>query len=121
MPASFILSLSACITLSGHRQIIDEDEFFLKITAPNKLIKHQIRFNPERTDLVHLPEGARIELVTSDTSGRRQLIIKRSGTSVIYNYRLNGRKTEFGTEEREWFASQLPKIISKTSLKNASG
>lgn len=115
--ASLSLTLSACITLPGHRQTIDEDNFFLHITAPNKNIKNQIRFNSEKTDLLYIPERVRIELVVADSLGKHQLKIKNHDESIVYNYRLNGRKTPFGTKEKKWLASQVPIIIDKTNLK----
>jgi len=117
--ASLSLLLSACLTLPGHRQIIDEEGFYLKITAPNKAVKRNIRFNSEETGLTHLPEGARIELEVSDTLGERQLIITGSDTSITYKYRLNGRRAEFGAPEQEWFASQVPRIIDKSGLQSS--
>jgi len=115
--ASLSLALAACITLPGHRQTIDEDNFFLHIRAPSKDIKNEIRFNSEKTDFLYLPERVRIELVVADNLGKHQLKIKKDEESIVYNYRLNGRKTTFGAKEKEWFASQVPIIIDKTNLK----
>lgn len=41
------LVLSACITLLGHRHGVDEENFYLHITAPSRVIKEKIRFNAE--------------------------------------------------------------------------
>jgi len=111
------ISLSACITLPGHRQTIDEGDFYLHITAPNKAIKSLIRFNTEKTDIAYIPSKAKMELVVADDQGRHDLKIKSSKGTIVYKYRLNGRRKQFGTEQREWFASLVPKIISKTGLK----
>ena len=112
---SFILS--GCVTLPGHRQTIDEENFYLHISAPNLAIKNEIRFNAEKTELLFLPENVQIELVVADKSGKHQLMMKKHLESVVYNYRLNGRKTTFGNKEKEWFASQIPIIIDKAGLK----
>lgn len=117
--AGLSLVLAACITLPGHRQIIDEEGFYLKISAPSKAVKRDIRFNQEKTDLIHLPDNTRIELKVSGTLGSRQLFIRRSDASIVYRYRLNGRQGEFGAAERKWFASQVPKIISKAGLQDS--
>lgn len=110
-------SLSACITLPGHRQTIDEGDFYLHVTAPNKATKNQIRFNTEKTDLAYLPPKAKIELEIVDDQGKHELNIKSSKDIIIYKYKLDGRKIPFGTEQQEWFASQVPKIIDKSGLK----
>ena len=44
-------SLLGCITLPGHRQIIDERDFYLRIETPNKAAKNLIRFNAEKPAL----------------------------------------------------------------------
>jgi len=112
---SFVLS--ACITLPGHRQTIDEENFFLHISAPKLAIKNEIRFNAAKTELLFLPDGAQLELVVSDNIGKHQLSMQKYQNMVVYNYRLNGLKTTFGTKEKEWFASQIPLIIDKAGLK----
>jgi starvation-inducible outer membrane lipoprotein len=111
------LSLLACITLPGHRQTIDEEDFYIHITAPDRATKELTRFNAEQTGIAYLPEKTEIELVVVDIRGRHQLDIRSSPDTIIYDYRLNGRKVEFGNEQQEWFASQVPRIISKTGLK----
>jgi hypothetical protein len=110
--------ISACVNLPGHRQTIDEDNFYLHITAPSKVIKEGIRFNAEETELLFLPENAQIELVVADDIGKHQLTIKEHQGSIVYHYRLNGRKTTFGAKEKEWFASQVPLIIAKYKYQN---
>lgn len=110
------LSLSACITLPGHRQTIDEGDFYLHITAPDRATKELSRFNAEQTGIAHLPEKTEMELVVVDVQGKHELDITSSTDAIIYDYTLNGRPVEFGTEQQEWFASQVPKIISKTGL-----
>ncbi|HAW93210.1 MAG: hypothetical protein CML22_05860 [Rheinheimera sp.] len=99
--------------MPGHRQTIDEENFFLRISAPNLAIKNEIRFNAEKTELLFLPENAQIELVVADKTGKHQLMMKKHQESVVYIYRLNGRKTMFGVKEKEWLASQIPIIIDK--------
>jgi len=113
MIAGLIFVLSACINLPGHRQTIDEENFYLHITAPSKVIKEEIRFNAEETELLFLPKNAQIDLVVADNVGKHQLTIKEHQGSIVYHYRLNGRKTTFGAKEKEWFASQVPLIIEK--------
>lgn len=121
MIAGLSFILSACVNLPGHRQTIDEDNFFLHITAPTLAIKNEIRFNTEKTELLFLPEGAHLELVVADNIGKHQLFMQKQQESVVYNYRLNGRKTTFGVKEKEWFASQIPLIIDKAGLKYGPG
>ncbi|WP_083923102.1 hypothetical protein [Arsukibacterium perlucidum] len=116
---SFVLS--ACVTLPGHRQTIDEENFYLHITAPSKVIKEEIRFNAEETELLFLPENAQIELVVADDIGKHQLTIKEHQGSIVYHYRLNGQQLTFGVKEKEWFASQIPLIIDKAGLKHGPG
>jgi hypothetical protein len=58
-----------------------------------------------------------MELVVADDQGRHDLKIKSSKGTIVYKYRLNGRRKQFGTEQQEWFASLVPNIISKTGLK----
>ena len=108
---SFILS--ACVNLPGHRQTIDEENFYFHITAPSRVVKEEIRFNADETELLFLPENTQIELVVADNIGKHQLTIKERQGSIVYHYKLNGRKTTFGTKEKEWFASQVPLIIQK--------
>lgn len=111
------VALSACVTLPGHRHIVDEENFFLHISAANLQIKNQIRFNSDKTDVLYLPDTARIKLVVTDNLGKHQLTIKKYQGSVVYDYRLNGRETTFSANEKLWFASQIPMIIDKTGLK----
>lgn len=113
------LSLSACITLPGHRQTIDEEGFYLHLTAPDSATRGLIRFNAEQTDLAHMPARTKIELVVSDVQGEHDLEITGSLDTIAYDYRLNGRRVEFGAEQQAWFASQVPEIISRTGLKSA--
>lgn len=115
------LVLSACITWPEHRQTIDEENFYLLITAPTRVIKNEIRFDAEKTELLFLPESAQIELVVSDNSAKHRLTIKKHQGSIVYRYRLNGRKTSFGGKEKEWFVSQVPLIIEKANLKYGPG
>lgn len=114
--AGLIFVLSACVNLPGHRQTIDEENFYLHITAPSRVVKDEIRFNAEKTELSFLPEHAQIELVVADNIGKHQLTIKKQQGAVIYRYRLNGFKTTFGAKEKEWFASQVPLIIEKSKV-----
>jgi hypothetical protein len=116
---SFVLS--ACVTLPGHRQTIDEENFFLNITAPSLAIKNEIRFNAEKTELLFLPKGAQLEFVVSDNLGKHQLSVQKHQETVVYNYRLNGRKMTFGVKEKVWLASQIPLIIDKAGLKHGTG
>ncbi|PTB88927.1 hypothetical protein C9928_05215 [Pseudidiomarina aestuarii] len=103
--------------MPGHRQTINEDNFFLNITAPNLDVKNEIRFNAEKTELLFLPKGVQLELVVSDDSGKHQLSARKHHQAVIYNYRLNGQITPFGPKEKEWFASQIPLIVEKANIK----
>jgi hypothetical protein len=119
--ACFSFVLSGCVTLPGHRQTVDEENFFLHISAPNLAIKNEIRFNAEKTEFLFLPESAQIELVVADNIGKHQLTMKKYQESVVYDYRLNGRRTTFGTKEKQWFASQIPLIIDKAGLKYGPG
>ncbi|MDP5148858.1 hypothetical protein [Rheinheimera baltica] len=112
------LGLSACITWPGYRHTIDQENFYLHITASSRAINKEIRFNAEETELLFLPESAQIELVVTDNIGKRQLTIKEHQGSIVYHYRLNGRKTTFGAKEREWFASQVPLIIEKSKYRD---
>ncbi|KKO46707.1 hypothetical protein WG68_05350 [Arsukibacterium ikkense] len=116
---SFVIS--ACVTLPGHRQTIDEENFFLNITAPTLAIKNEIRFNSEKTELLFLPKGAQLEFVVSDNLGKHQLSVQKHQETIVYNYRLNGQKMTFGVNEKEWFASQIPIIIDKIGLKYGQG
>jgi len=106
-----MLVLSAC-ALPGHRQVVNEEGFYLSIKAPNKKIKESIRFNATETKLIHLPENVRIELSDTDSTIKRKLIIKHSGKAIVYDYQLNGRKTHFGIAEQQWFKTQIPKILN---------
>ena len=74
--ACLSLVLSACITWPGHRHTVDEENFYLHITAPSRVIKEEIRFNAEETELLFLPENAQIDLVVADDIGKHQLTIK---------------------------------------------
>jgi hypothetical protein len=121
MIVGFSFVVAACVTLPGHRQTIDEENFFLKITAPSLVIKSEIRFNAEKTQLLFLPKGTQLEFVVSDNLGKHQLSVQRHQEAVVYNYRLNGRKMTFGAKENEWFASQIPFIIDKAGLKYGPG
>ena len=116
--ACFSLAISACITWPGHRHTVDEENFYLHITAPSRVIKDEIRFNAEETELLFLPENAQIELVVADDIGKHQLTIKEHQGSIVYYYRLDGRKTTFGAKEKEWFASQVPLIIEKSKYQD---
>lgn len=116
--ACLSLTLSACITWPGHRHTVDEENFYLHITAPSRFIKEEIRFNAEETELLFLPRSAQIELVVVDDMGKHQLTIKKHQGSIVYHYRLNGRKTTFGAKEKEWFASQVPLIIEKSKYQD---
>jgi len=118
MIAGLSFILSACVNLPGHRQTIDEENFYLHITAPSRVIKEEIRFNAEETELLFLPENAQIELVVADNIGKHQLTIKERQGSIVYHYRLNGHKTTFGAKEKEWFASQVPLIIEKSKYQD---
>lgn len=109
-------SLAACITLPGHRQIIDEGDFYLRIETPNKAAKNLIRFNAEKTGIAYLPARSEIELVVVDVQGKHEMKVKRSKDAIVYQYKLNGRRTPFGAEQQEWFASLVPEIISRTGL-----
>lgn len=109
--------LSACITLPGHRQTVDEENFFMHINAPNLATKKEIRFNAEKTELLSLPEGVQIELVVADHGGEHQLLIQNQQASVVYHYRFNGRKMVFGDNQQQWFARQIPFIMAKAGLK----
>jgi hypothetical protein len=114
------LVLSGCITWPGHRHTVDEENFYLHITAPSRVIKEEILFNAEETELLFLPESAQIELVVADDIGKHQLTIKEHQGSIVYYYRLNGRKLTFGAKEKDWFASQVPLIIEKYKYQNGS-
>lgn len=114
--AGLCFSLSACITSPGHRQVFEEDNFSLYIQAASKNIKNKIRFNTKKTDLVFLPENASVKLNVVDKFGKHQLEISNPNGTISYNYKLNGNKVIFGAKEKKWFASQVPKIISKANL-----
>jgi len=116
--ALLCLLLSACITLPGHRQTVDEGDFYVHITAPDRVTKGLIRFNAEQTDIARLPAKAEIELVVVDVQGKHELDISGPTEAIDYDYTLNGRRMEFGTAQQEWFASQVPRIITKTGLKH---
>lgn len=118
--ACLSLALSACITWPGHRHGVDEENFYLHITAPSRVIKEKIRFNAEETELLFLPENTQIELVVADNIGKHQLTIEERQGSIVYHYRLNGRKATFGAKEKEWFASQVPLIIEKAKYRDWS-
>jgi hypothetical protein len=118
MIAGLSFILSACVNLPGHRQTIDEENFYLHITAPSRVVKEEIRFNAEETELLFLPKSAQIELVVADNIGKHQLTIKEHQGSIVYYYRLNGRKLTFGAKEKEWFASQVPLIIEKSKYQD---
>ena len=51
-----------------------------------------------------------------DVQGKHEMKVKRSRDAIVYQYKLNGRSTPFGTEQQEWFASLVPEIISRTGL-----
>ncbi|MBM7073795.1 hypothetical protein JQC92_17430 [Shewanella sp. 202IG2-18] len=106
------LSLSACITLPGHRQTINEGNFHLQITSPDKATKHLIRFNSTKNEIIYLPEDTRIELIVIDAIGKHNLKIKKSINTIVYDYKLNGLKVVFDTEKIQWFESQVPRIAS---------
>lgn len=115
----FVLSLCllACITPPGSRQTVDEEDFYIHITAPNSATKSLTRFNAEQTDIAYLPAKTEIELVVTDGQGKHELNLSSANGVIIYDYALNGRHLEFGKEQREWFASQVPRIISETGLR----
>ena len=57
-----ILLLSACVTLPGHSQTIDEEGFYLQITAPSKTVKDLLRFNSAETDIAYLSLNTKIKI-----------------------------------------------------------
>jgi hypothetical protein len=111
-----ILLLSACITLPGHRQTIDEDGFYLQITAPSKSFKDSIRFNSAETDIAYLPLSTKIKLVVMNEQGKHEVNVINSNGAIGYLYTLNGRAENFGVAEQKWFSSQIPKIIDRAGL-----
>lgn len=115
------LAFSACVTLPGHRQIIDEDGFYVYVKAPNKATKGEIHFNVEKTELLYLPAATYIELVVDDAKGQHHLNISSLNGEILYEYAVNGRQVSFGAEEQSWFASLIPEIISKTDLNYRPG
>jgi len=117
--ACLIVVISGC-TMPGHRQVIEESGFYLYIQSPSERIKKSIRFNPQKTKLIYLPEKVSIELLATDENGKRSLDIKTSKEIIVYSYKLNGRKAYFGIEEQQWFATLIPIIINKTGLENTS-
>lgn len=110
------LSLMACVTVAGHRQIIKEKGLYLEVTAPTKEIKQKIRFNAEQTQLEYLPEGVFIRLSLTDSAGAHHVTIKGANGKPEYEYKVDGRQATFGPKAQDWFASQLPNIISKSGI-----
>lgn len=109
------LLLSACVTFPGHRQVVDEGDFYLLITAPNKEMKESIRFSADQTELEYMPNKTAILLKVTDENGLHNLAIKSldDGT-LLYKYQLNGKATDFTAEQRAWLASYIHFIIEKT-------
>jgi len=112
---SFVLS--ACITLPGHRHVTDEEGFYLHVEAPSKEQKELIRFNAKQTALTYLPANTWIELIVQDSKGKHYLKISNYKGSIVYKYKLDGRRTNFDESGKEWFATQIPKVVRKTGLK----
>ena len=114
--ACFSFFLSACVIRPGHIQLEKQDNFFMYIKAPSEKVKRQIRFNAQETALAYLPENTKIKLVVTDNDGKHKLIIERVGESIVYEYKLNGRRKNFESEEQQWFSSQIPRIIRYADL-----
>lgn len=108
--------LSACITLPGHRQIVEEDNFYLLINTQSEQAKRDIRFNTEKGELVELPPHSSIELAITDENGMHEMVIKNLNSTIEYQYKRNGRTAPFDDATKQWFVSQIPMIIEKTGL-----
>lgn len=104
--------LGACVTLPGYRQVIEEDDFSLQITAPDKATWRQIRTNPTQTAITALPEHTQIRIEAGD----RTLTIQGSGDAPTYDYEIDGKPAAFDAEAQQWLGAQLPRIVEKAGL-----
>ncbi len=110
----FGVLLSACVTLPGHRFIIDETDYFLHIEAPSKQQRSLIRFNQEQTALTHLPENVWIVFRVTDSQGKHRLRIVNKANVITYQYTINGKQVTFGESQNLWFAQYIPRIIDES-------
>lgn len=110
--------LSACITLPGHRQIVDEGDLYILIETQSGQEKSEIRFNPEQGEIVELPLRSRITLLINDNRGKHEMVIKNVDSATHYEYKRNGRKAPFDDAARRWFEAQIPMIVEKTGLRS---
>lgn len=106
------LLLSACVAGVGHRQIIQEDGFYLEVNAPDKETKAQIQFTSKLTALDYMPEETSMYLAVEDADGFHQLTIFSDNGNPNYEYKINGNISEFGANERKWFSAYSPSIAN---------
>jgi hypothetical protein len=102
--------------LPGHRVIVDEENFYLRVETPGKEIRKNILFNDEKTALLHIPERVRFELKAIEKGDKHHIEIRNVSSEIIYDYSVNGDRVEFEPIGRQWFASQIPRVMSEMGL-----
>ena len=100
------LCLSACITLPGHRVIVDEENYYLHVETPSKQVKNKILFNDEETALLHLPEQVQIKLIALQGSEEHKIKIRNKNGEIVYQYMIDGKRVDYEPYGKQWFASQ---------------
>ena len=95
--------LVGCINLPKHEQVIEEEGFFARINAPSNTEKQKILVNTEKSAFVYLPRETSVEFVIQDEKGKHDLTINSNGTSLIYDYYLNGKLQQFDDDKMHWF------------------
>lgn len=113
----FVMLMSACVTLPGHRFIIDEPDYFLHIESPSKQQRSLIRYNEQQTAVTHIPDHVWIEFRVKDDKGNHHLRIESEAEGIVYHYRLNGKNVAFKDEQMHWFATYIPDIIRRSGAK----
>lgn len=106
-------TLSACITFPGHRIIVDDGSFYLHVETPSKEVRRNIRFNEDKTALLNVPERVHIKLIVLEDDERHRIDIQGKSDSVEYAYKINGKKIQYYPRGEEFFATQVPRIMSE--------
>lgn len=110
-------SLSGCITLPGHRIIVDDENFYLHVETPSKEIRRNIQFNESETALLKVPERVHIKLIVIENGDKHRIDIEGKHDGVVYLYRINGKEVQFYPNGEKYFASQVPRIMSEMGYK----
>lgn len=105
--------LVGCINLPKHEQVIEEEGFFARINAPSNTEKQKILVNAEKSAFVYLPRETSVEFVIQDEKGKHDVTINSNGTSLIYDYYLNGKLQQFDDDKMHWFEPYVSKLAER--------